>query len=54
MFCIGQERESTTDYTDNTDKNKHRRRKMGHELIHKELSEAIVGAAMTVLNALKP
>jgi GxxExxY protein len=27
---------------------------MGHELIHKELSEAIVGAAMTVLNILKP
>jgi GxxExxY protein len=27
---------------------------MGHELIHKELSEAIIGAAMTVLNVLKP
>jgi GxxExxY protein len=27
---------------------------MGHELIHKELSEAIIGAAMTVLNILKP
>jgi GxxExxY protein len=27
---------------------------MGQELIHKELSEAIIGAAMTVLNTLKP
>ena len=27
---------------------------MQHDLIHKELSEAIIGAAMTVLNALKP
>jgi len=27
---------------------------MSKELIHKELSEAIIGAAMTVLNALKP
>src|ERR1700693_4891673 len=27
---------------------------MGQELIHKELSEAIIGAAMTVLNVLKP
>jgi len=27
---------------------------MGHELIHKEPSEAIIGAAMTVLNVLKP
>jgi GxxExxY protein len=27
---------------------------MGNELIHKELSEAIIGAAMTVLNVLKP
>lgn len=27
---------------------------MQQELIHKELSEAIIGAAMTVLNALKP
>jgi GxxExxY protein len=27
---------------------------MHHELIHKELSESIVGAAMNVLNALKP
>jgi len=27
---------------------------MNHELIHKELSESIIGAAMTVLNALKP
>ena len=25
-----------------------------HELIHKELSESIIGASMTVLNALKP
>jgi GxxExxY protein len=25
-----------------------------HELVHKELSEAIIGAAMTVLNTLKP
>src|SRR6266513_2654026 len=25
-----------------------------HELIHKELSESIIGAAMTVLNTLKP
>src|SRR5713101_5378202 len=27
---------------------------MSHELIHKDLSEAIIGAAMTVLNTLKP
>jgi len=27
---------------------------MGHELIHQELREAIIGAAMTVLNVLKP
>jgi GxxExxY protein len=27
---------------------------MNHELIYKELSESIIGAAMTVLNALKP
>ena len=27
---------------------------MRHELIHEELSEAIIGAAMAVLNALKP
>lgn len=27
---------------------------MGEELIHKELSESIIGAAMTVLNSLKP
>lgn len=27
---------------------------MGQELVHKELSEAIIGAAMTVLNTLKP
>jgi len=27
---------------------------MGQELIHKELSESIIGAAMTVLNTLKP
>ncbi|MBM4067578.1 MAG: GxxExxY protein [Planctomycetes bacterium] len=27
---------------------------MTHELIHKELSESIIGAAMTVLNTLKP
>ena len=27
---------------------------MSQELIHKELSESIIGAAMTVLNALKP
>ncbi len=27
---------------------------MGHELIHQELSEAIIGAAMTVLNVIKP
>lgn len=27
---------------------------MGQELVHKELSESIIGAAMTVLNALKP
>ncbi len=27
---------------------------MAHELIHKELSEAIIGAAMKVLNTLKP
>jgi GxxExxY protein len=27
---------------------------MEHELIHKELSESIIGAAMKVLNTLKP
>ncbi len=27
---------------------------MEHELIHKELSESIIGAAMTVLNSLRP
>ena len=27
---------------------------MSHDLIHKELSEAIIGAAMTVLNTLRP
>jgi hypothetical protein len=27
---------------------------MNHDLVHKELSESIIGAAMTVLNALKP
>ncbi len=27
---------------------------MGGELIYKELSESIIGAAMTVLNTLKP
>jgi GxxExxY protein len=27
---------------------------MNHDLIHKDLSESIIGAAMTVLNALKP
>jgi GxxExxY protein len=27
---------------------------MSHDLIHKELSESIIGAAMTVLNTLKP
>ena len=27
---------------------------MGQELIHKELSESIIGSAMAVLNALKP
>jgi hypothetical protein len=27
---------------------------MNHELIHKELSESIIGVAMTVLNTLKP
>src|SRR2546428_3734679 len=27
---------------------------MEHELIHKEVSEAIIGAAMTVLNTLRP
>jgi GxxExxY protein len=27
---------------------------MDHELIHKDLSESIIGAAMTVLNVLKP
>ena len=27
---------------------------MGQDLIHKELSESIIGAAMTVLNTLKP
>ncbi len=28
--------------------------RMSHDLIHKELSEAIIGAAMTVLNKLHP
>jgi GxxExxY protein len=27
---------------------------MNHDLVHKELSESVIGAAMTVLNALKP
>ncbi len=27
---------------------------MEHELVHKELSESIIGAAMTVLNTLRP
>jgi hypothetical protein len=27
---------------------------MGQELIHRELSEDIIGAAMTVLNTLRP
>jgi GxxExxY protein len=27
---------------------------VNHELIHKELSDSIIGAAMTVLNSLKP
>lgn len=27
---------------------------MDHELVHRELSEAIIGAAMTVLNTLRP
>ena len=27
---------------------------MDHELIHRELSEAVIGAAMTVLNTLRP
>ena len=27
---------------------------MGHELVHRGVSEAIIGAAMTVLNILKP
>lgn len=40
----------TTDYTDRTDK----KPKMNNDLIHKELSESIIGAAMTVLNTLKP
>ena len=27
---------------------------MNHDLIHKELSDSIIGAAMSVLNSLKP
>jgi GxxExxY protein len=27
---------------------------MGHQLVHEELSEAVIGAGMTVLNVLKP
>src|SRR6266481_2196209 len=41
----------TTDNTDSTDK---RDNTMSQELIHKELSESIIGAAMTVLNTLRP
>ncbi len=37
-------RVSTTDYTDNTDEN----------MIHESLSRKIIGAAMEVLNELKP
>jgi GxxExxY protein len=44
-------RQQTTDNTDNTDKENET---MSQELIHKELSEAIIGAAMKVLNTLKP
>jgi GxxExxY protein len=36
----------------NTDKNDGER--PGHELVHRELSEAIIGAAMKVSNTLKP
>jgi GxxExxY protein len=36
----------------NTDNNAGER--VGHELAHRELSEAIIGAAMKVLNTLKP
>jgi GxxExxY protein len=43
-------RRGTTDDTDNTDKEKD----MTQELIHEELSEAIIGAAIRVLNTLKP
>ena len=42
----------TTDFTENTDKDQ-----KGHampELIHQELSESIIGAAMKVLNSLRP
>ena len=41
----------TTDNTDSTDKTGGT---MSQELIHKDLSESIIGAAMTVLNMLKP
>ncbi len=41
----------TTDFTDDTDE---RGEGMSNELVHKDVSESIIGAAMTVLNALKP
>ncbi len=41
----------TTDHTDDTDRSEG---KMNKELIHKELSESIIGAAMSVLNGLRP
>jgi GxxExxY protein len=34
--------------------NNNRVREMSHELIHKDLSEVIIGAAMRVLNTLRP
>ena len=45
----------TTDNTEDTDENaRDGDEPMERELVHKELSEAIIGAAMTVLNALRP
>jgi GxxExxY protein len=43
-------RRETTDNTDNTDKEED----MHQELIHAELSEVVLGAAIQVLNTLKP
>jgi GxxExxY protein len=42
---------TTTDNTDHTDKTPER---TNQGLVHEELSQSIIGAAMTVLNTLKP